>query len=151
MLHQIRKIVGLMIAIVRGMTPAETIVRSWDREKLDIPIAPGLGLLLEEVHYERYNQRYGSDGVHEPIDWSKWDPQIEEFREKFIMPSIVQTEKTEKSMYTWLDSLSLHSFDVRTEHIHCDLDKAVERNKNLLAPPTTIDALLAAAEVVSSR
>ncbi|XP_054262505.1 pseudouridylate synthase 1 homolog [Macrosteles quadrilineatus] len=150
MLHQIRKMVGLLIAIVRGMTASETLVRSWEREKLDIPIAPGLGLLLEEVHYDRYNQRYGSDGVHEPIDWSKWNPKIDEFKDKFIMPTIVTTEKNEKSMLTWLDSLSLHSFDVRTVHIQSDLDKALERNKDLLVPPSNIDALLAAAHAVEA-
>jgi tRNA pseudouridine38-40 synthase len=51
MLHQIRKMVGLMIAIVRGMTTTDTLQKSWEREKLDIPIAPGLGLLLEEVGF----------------------------------------------------------------------------------------------------
>lgn len=49
MIHQIRKMVGLMIAIVRGHTPEDTIVRAYQQEKLDIPRAPGLGLLLDNV------------------------------------------------------------------------------------------------------
>ncbi|XP_046689275.1 tRNA pseudouridine synthase A-like isoform X2 [Homalodisca vitripennis] len=142
MLHQIRKMVGLMIAIVRGLTTSDTLTRSWDREKLDIPIAPGLGLLLEEVHYNRYNFRYGNDGVHDLIDWSRWDDQVEQFRRKFILPTVVETEKSEKSMLTWLDSLNLHSFDVRTEHIQSELDQALRKSKGILCPPVLEDPLI---------
>lgn len=49
------------------------------------------------MHYDRYNNRYGSDGIHEAIDWSKWNTDVEEFRDKFILPSVVETEKKEKS------------------------------------------------------
>uniref|UniRef100_A0A1B6LRV2 Pseudouridylate synthase 1 homolog n=2 Tax=Graphocephala atropunctata TaxID=36148 RepID=A0A1B6LRV2_9HEMI len=141
MLHQIRKMVGLMISIVRGLTTSETLTRSWDRDKLDIPIAPGLGLLLEEVHYDRYNFRYGNDGVHDLIDWSLWNDQVEQFRQKFILPTVVETEKSEKSMVTWLDSLNLHSFDVRTEHIQSELDRALKKGEGVLCPPTQQDPL----------
>lgn len=54
MLHQIRKMVGLTIAIMKGLTNCDTVTRTWESDKLDIPIAPGLGLLLEEVGY-KYN------------------------------------------------------------------------------------------------
>jgi tRNA U38,U39,U40 pseudouridine synthase TruA len=40
---------GLVIAIVRGRTGEETLARAYEREKVDIPRAPGLGLLLENV------------------------------------------------------------------------------------------------------
>lgn len=49
MIHQIRKMVGLVVAIVRGHTPEDTIVRAYHREKVDIPRAPALGLLLDSV------------------------------------------------------------------------------------------------------
>ncbi|XP_014275888.1 pseudouridylate synthase 1 homolog [Halyomorpha halys] len=113
MLHQIRKMVGLTIAIVRGLTPLETLTRAYGEERLDIPIAPGVGLVLEEVHYDRYNQRFGNDGIHEPIEWSEVENKLEEFKKKFILPTIVKAEKEDKSMLVWLNSLPLHSFDVR--------------------------------------
>ncbi|KAL1122954.1 hypothetical protein AAG570_003279 [Ranatra chinensis] len=97
MLHQIRKMVGLVIAIVRGHTTEDTISKAWQQDKLDLPVAPGLGLVLEEVHYDRYNQRYGKDGIHEPIEWSAFENQLEDFRKKYIMSTIVNTEKEEKS------------------------------------------------------
>lgn len=53
MLHQIRKMVGLLLAVVRGMASTEVITRSFTQEKVCIPRAPGLGLVLDYVHYDR--------------------------------------------------------------------------------------------------
>lgn len=50
MLHQIRKMVGLTIAMARGLASLETLQRAWKTERLDLPVAPGLGLILEEVN-----------------------------------------------------------------------------------------------------
>jgi tRNA pseudouridine38-40 synthase len=36
---------------------------------VDVPKAPGLGLVLERLHYDAYNRKYGTDGMHEKIDW----------------------------------------------------------------------------------
>ncbi|KAF6200247.1 hypothetical protein GE061_006550 [Apolygus lucorum] len=116
MLHQIRKMVGLAIAVVRGCCSESVITKAWAEEKLDIPIAPGLGLVLEEVHYDRYNQRYGSDGMHEAIEWSSVQPTLDEFKHKFILTSIVKTEKEENSMISWLETLPMHTFDIRKAH-----------------------------------
>lgn len=118
MMHQIRKMVGLVVAIVRGLASADVVTKAYESQKLDIPIAPGLGLLLEEVHYDRYNARYGKDGIHKPLEWSAYEDKIEAFRQKFIIPMVVKTEKTEKSMITWLETLHLHSFGVREKHLH---------------------------------
>ena len=49
MLHQIRKMIGMAIAVVRGDTDESVIVESWNTDRIDIPRAPGLGLMLEEV------------------------------------------------------------------------------------------------------
>ncbi|KAI9558418.1 hypothetical protein GHT06_015200 [Daphnia sinensis] len=70
MLHQIRKMIGLTIAIMRGYTSKEILEKAFKMERVNIPTAPSLNLLLEEPHYDSYNRRYGSDGVHEALDWS---------------------------------------------------------------------------------
>ena len=49
MLHQIRKMVGLAVAIVRGLTPEGTMDRSFEEPLMDVPKVPGLGLVLEKV------------------------------------------------------------------------------------------------------
>ena len=37
-----------------------------------MPKAPGLGLILNQVHYDGYNKKYGSDGLHEAIGWHQF-------------------------------------------------------------------------------
>lgn len=49
MLHQIRKMVGLVMAISRGITSVETMTKAFQTLKLDLPTAPALGLMLEQV------------------------------------------------------------------------------------------------------
>ncbi|XP_053969623.1 pseudouridylate synthase 1 homolog isoform X2 [Anastrepha ludens] len=115
MLHQIRKMVGLAIAIARGNTMTATLDRALTEERLDLPMAPGLGLVLDTVHYERYNDRYGSDGIHEPLTWVKQEDEIKEFIERYIYANIYETEYKERSMLEWLETLPLHSYDARRD------------------------------------
>lgn len=115
MMHQIRKMIGLTLAVVRGLTSADTVTRALGQERLDIPMAPGLGLVLDKIHYDRYNQRYGEDGVHEDLTWVKEEDKIKEFTENVIIPVIVDTEINKGSMSTWLETLAFHSYDVRQE------------------------------------
>lgn len=41
MMHQIRKMIGLVLAVVKGMTTQETVVKAFTSEKVNIPRAPG--------------------------------------------------------------------------------------------------------------
>lgn len=115
MLHQIRKMVGLTIAIVREHTDAGTLERALTEERLDLPMAPGLGLVLDTVHYERYNERYGKDGIHNPLTWENQETEIQEFIEKKIFANIYRTECEQKPLLDWLETLPLHSYDARRE------------------------------------
>ena len=102
MLHQIRKMIGLALAIVRGHTSLVTLETAWGGERIDIPRAPGLGLMLDTIHYERYNKRYGEDGQHDRLDWAGQHDEVEKFKEDFIFGDIMKTEIEEKSMLLWL-------------------------------------------------
>lgn len=111
MLHQIRKMIGLCIGIVRGLCDKMLIQKAWESNKrFDIPKAPGLGLLLEEVHYDHYNKRY--EKTHAPMCWKSMEDEVERFRRDSILPVIVKGEKVDRSMFNWLQTLSLHTFDV---------------------------------------
>merc|ERR1719328_472271 len=79
MLHQIRKMIGMSIAVVRGQASSETIDKSWESMRIDIPRAPGLGLMLDEIHYERYNKRFANDGIasHESLSWENVQDEVE--------------------------------------------------------------------------
>lgn len=113
MLHQIRKMLGLAIGIMRGFAHIDVIEKSFLLDRIDIPKAPGLGLMLEEVHYDKYNYRYGGNGIHERLTWEEYQDVLDKFRHAYVYPNIIQTEAKEYSMLKWLQLLPIHSFDVR--------------------------------------
>jgi len=113
MLHQIRKMIGMGIAIIRGHTSVAKIDETWGMERIDIPRAPGLGLILDEIHYDRYNVRYGSDGIHDPISWEAVQDQVDSFKKDFVFADIIKTEVETKSMLEWMGCLPMHKFESR--------------------------------------
>lgn len=110
MLHQIRKMIGLVIAVMKGYAKEGVIEQSWGQEKVDVPKAPGLGLVLERVHFDRYNKRFGGDGLHERLEWEREEEAIKAFKEAHICPTIVETECQEGSMVSWMSTLPIHDF-----------------------------------------
>ncbi|CAG5024802.1 unnamed protein product [Parnassius apollo] len=109
MLHQIRKMVGLMIAIVRGHTDMSTLEKAFGKEKVMIPTAPGLGLVLDKVHYERYDARYKDS--HDSLTWEAEEELVEKFKKEKINPNIVKGEIEGNSMGLWLEKLSMHNYE----------------------------------------
>ncbi|NXT79589.1 TRUA synthase, partial [Zapornia atra] len=120
MMHQIRKMIGLVIAIVKGYAAESILQRSWGEEKVDVPKAPGLGLVLERVHFEKYNRRFGNDGLHQPLEWAEEEEKIAAFKEQHIYPTIIHTEREEKSMVNWLNTLSIHDFNSSAVGVQAD-------------------------------
>uniref|UniRef100_A0A3Q2QIP8 Pseudouridylate synthase 1 homolog n=1 Tax=Fundulus heteroclitus TaxID=8078 RepID=A0A3Q2QIP8_FUNHE len=111
MLHQIRKMIGLVIAVIKGYAKEQVMERSWGQEKVDVPKAPGLGLVLERVHFDRYNKRFGGDGLHERLEWDREEEAIKAFKEAHIYPTIIETECEEGSMVSWMATLPIHDFE----------------------------------------
>ncbi|CAF4880800.1 unnamed protein product [Pieris macdunnoughi] len=109
MLHQIRKMVGLVIVIARGQADQGMIDKAFGKEKVMIPTAPGLGLMLDKVHYERYDTRYKDS--HESLTWEDLDDTIEKFKMEHIHPNVVKGEIEGRNMALWLEKIEKHSFD----------------------------------------
>ncbi|KAG5862948.1 hypothetical protein JTB14_033690 [Gonioctena quinquepunctata] len=135
MMHQIRKMVGGLLAIVRGLTTEELLNNSFKAEKVCIPRAPGLGLVLEYVHYDRYNFRYGDDGQHEKLTWDNVEEEVKEFQHKYIFPTIVEKEIQEELMLYWVkNKLSRHSYELEEENASdeegADDDEDKEENES---------------------
>ncbi|XP_004538312.2 pseudouridylate synthase 1 homolog [Maylandia zebra] len=120
MLHQIRKMIGLVIAVVKGYAKEEVMERSWGHEKVDVPKAPGLGLILERVHFDRYNKRFGGDGLHEKLEWDREEEEIKAFKEAHIYPTIIETECEEGSMVCWMATLPIHDFEATSIEVQDD-------------------------------
>lgn len=117
MLHQIRKMVALAIAVVRNLATEETVASAYQPDRIDVPMAPSLGLVLDQVHYDRYDKRYGTDGIHEALVWKEAEEEIVKFKEDYILKYIFETEFEEKSMLKWLATLCLHTYGIREENI----------------------------------
>lgn len=110
LIHQIRKMIGLCMAICRGYCPEETVDKSWMEKKLDIPKAPGLGLLLNRVSFKAYNQKYGIDGQHNPLTWESSELDVERYKIEYLWHTIIEEEIKKSSLIHWLKTLNNHTY-----------------------------------------
>ncbi|XP_018351149.1 PREDICTED: tRNA pseudouridine synthase A, mitochondrial isoform X2 [Trachymyrmex septentrionalis] len=114
MLHQIRKMVAVAVAIARNMISKETIDEAFKTsKKMDFPRAPSLGLCLCYVHYDNYSKRYGTDGLHETLDWKECEEEVEKFQKTYILQHIIDTEISEQTTLKWLASLPFYCFSIK--------------------------------------
>lgn len=109
-LHQIRKMIGTVLAIMRGFMYKSDVARSFLSGRMDIPRAPGLGLLLERLHYDRFENRFLK--THGSLN--NWGEEIEkqlvEWRDKMIMDRILSEECRTQTMMKWLTTLTAHKY-----------------------------------------
>ncbi|CAG8563258.1 9900_t:CDS:10 [Paraglomus occultum] len=117
MLHQIRKMVALIIMIVRSGTPLSLVAKTFNIDKINIPRAPSLGLLLEQPIFNSYNRK-ASAGGKETVDFAKYSvsiaeivQEIEKFKEDFIYSKIYEEEFAENVFQNWLNAIDVHFDD----------------------------------------
>jgi tRNA pseudouridine38-40 synthase len=92
MIHQIRKMVSMVAFVVRCGTPMERMNEAMTPMLFDIPKAPSLGLLLERPVFEQYNEK-AKKYEREPIDFSKYDEAIVEFKQRNIYSRLFKVEE----------------------------------------------------------
>jgi tRNA pseudouridine38-40 synthase len=95
MMHQIRKMVGLASLLVRCGAPVERVRDSYQRQKMAIPKAPGLGLLLERPVFDAYNRRATENLGKEAIDFGNYEKELQAFKDKHIYQRIFEVEEKE--------------------------------------------------------
>lgn len=101
MMHQIRKMVTMAALVVRCGCPEERLQDSFSRNRISIPKAPSLGLLLERPVFDTYNQRFA--GKHERLDFVKYESEMEEFKQREIYERIFREEERDHQyVYTLL-------------------------------------------------
>ncbi|EAW18457.1 pseudouridine synthase PUS2 [Aspergillus fischeri NRRL 181] len=93
MMHQIRKMVAMATMLVRAGCDPQRIVDSYGPTKIAIPKAPGLGLLLERPIFDGYNKKATTTLGKEPIDFSKYQKEIDEFKQREIYDRIFREEE----------------------------------------------------------
>lgn len=97
MMHQIRKMVAMAVLCVRCAVPVSIIKESYGPTRISIPKAPGLGLLLERPVFESYSKKAEGSYDREPLNFTKFDKEINEFKQKQIYNRIYDTEEKENS------------------------------------------------------
>ena len=106
MMHQIRKMVSMVALLVRCGCHEGRIQDSYMADRLSIPKAPSLGLLLEYPVFEVYNEKLEGFGYHK-IDFSRYEKEMEEFKQREIYERIFREEERDHpfhSFFTGLDN-----------------------------------------------
>ncbi|ROT38163.1 pseudouridine synthase [Sodiomyces alkalinus F11] len=105
MMHQIRKMVSMATLLVRFGVPVGRIKETYGATKIAIPKAPGLGLLLERPVFEGYNRKAVDTLGKDPIDFSKYDDKIQEFKDKEIYQRIFEVEEKENIFHVFFQQV----------------------------------------------
>ncbi|DBA74849.1 TPA: hypothetical protein ACH3X2_009187 [Trebouxia sp. C0005] len=109
MLHQIRKMVGMAVAIMRGDAPANCIrIALQPKRAVPTPMAPDIGLFLDECYYDAYNNRWGAD--HEHVTLSQFEDRVAKFKAELMYRHIATTDAKASTNATWLRTLTNRSF-----------------------------------------
>ncbi|ORY63355.1 pseudouridine synthase [Pseudomassariella vexata] len=111
MMHQIRKMVGMAVLVTRCATPLSRISESYDKSRISIPKAPGLGLLLERPVFENYNARAKGNYERPEIDFANYEKEIQEFKDTQIYNRIFELEEKENSFHTFFHQIDSFKSD----------------------------------------
>ncbi|TLD19764.1 hypothetical protein PspLS_09650 [Pyricularia sp. CBS 133598] len=140
MMHQIRKMVAMAVLAVRCGVPLDRITQSYEAKRISIPKAPGLGLLLERPVFENYSYRAVQTLGKEPLNFDKYDGEIEAFKRANIYQRIWDVEEQENVFHTFFNQIdnfhtdhflwvTAHGFDAayeRKERERIQLPKGLE-------------------------
>nr|XP_043632905.1 tRNA pseudouridine synthase A-like [Erigeron canadensis] len=109
MLHQIRKMIGVAVAIMRNCAPESLMEKALQQDvRINVPTAPEVGLYLDECFFSSYNQKWKD--THEEVSMKAYAEEAEEFKLKHIYSHIASTEHKEGSVAVWLHSLNYRNY-----------------------------------------
>ncbi|KAI7368343.1 hypothetical protein KC336_g21121, partial [Hortaea werneckii] len=93
MMHQIRKMIGMVSLLVRCGSNLSTLDASMQEEKFSIPKVPGLGLLLERPVFDSYNDIQAPKHGRDQLRFDKYEEAMEEFKQREIYQRIFREEE----------------------------------------------------------
>jgi tRNA pseudouridine38-40 synthase len=128
MMHQIRKMIAMAVMVTRCGAPTELITESYGPRRISIPKAPGLGLMLERPMFEEFNKRAEKDYGREPVDFSKYEDQIQEFKDKEIYRRMFEAEEQENAFHIFFHQLDNFKTDYFLWVTAGGLEAAYERS-----------------------
>ena len=116
MLHQIRKMVGLVIWIMKLGGSDAIVKQMFQAARFNVPKAPSLGLFLDRAIFDAYNRKFS--GIREPIDFTpaSFEAECKKLKNDLIYPTIFETEARERTFWKWCQSIGLHAYDFAYIH-----------------------------------
>ncbi|GAB7366820.1 hypothetical protein MBLNU230_g0993t1 [Neophaeotheca triangularis] len=94
MMHQIRKMVGMISLLVRcGSDIDKTMDQSFTEARFSIPKVPGLGLLLERPVFDSYNKFQAEKHDRAKLNFGKYEEELEAFKQREIYARIFREEE----------------------------------------------------------
>ncbi|KAL9040554.1 MAG: hypothetical protein Q9214_004440 [Letrouitia sp. 1 TL-2023] len=107
MMHQIRKMVTMAAMVVRCGCHEGRMQDSYMEDKLSIPKAPSLGLLLERPVFDSYNIKNTgeSDAGRGRLDFGKYEKEMAEFKQREIYERIFREEERDHQFHTFFSAL----------------------------------------------
>lgn len=104
MMHQIRKMVSMVALLVRCGCHEGRMQDSFMADRISIPKAPSLGLLLERPVFDAYNERLEQFG-RKKIDFGRYEREMEEFKQREIYERIFREEERENVFHAFFSAL----------------------------------------------
>ncbi|KAL8799918.1 MAG: hypothetical protein Q9182_005537 [Xanthomendoza sp. 2 TL-2023] len=107
MMHQIRKMITMAALVVRCGCPEERMDESYGHDRLSLPKAPSLGLLLERPVFDTYNNKKRVEDVEGKgeVGFDKYQNEIEEFKQREIYQRIFREEEARDTFHSFFASL----------------------------------------------
>ena len=133
--------------ITRCFCPLERISQAYGAEKINIPKAPALGLLLEAPVYDGYNTRLQEFG-YTPIDFSKFQSEMDAFKMKHIYDKIYQEEVNENvfnAFFSYIDTFNPSANQNQQEPLEEEIDEKKDLEDSKETENDTTDTINAAA------
>ncbi|KAK5127991.1 hypothetical protein LTR85_005108 [Meristemomyces frigidus] len=93
MMHQIRKMIGMVTLLVRCGSNLNTLDQAMQEDKYSIPKVPGLGLLLERPVFDSYNNIQAVKHDREALRFDKYEKELETFKQREIYQRIFREEE----------------------------------------------------------
>eukprot|EP00889_Picochlorum_renovo_P004385 jgi/Picre1/31415/NNA_006767.t1 len=112
-LHQIRKMVGMAIAEYKGIAPEGSLKYALKaRQRIVVPMAPDLGLFLDECIFKAYNDRWKD--LHGPLSFDVYRDEVEKFKMAKLYPSLARRDREENVNASWLQGIHEDAFKFST-------------------------------------
>jgi tRNA pseudouridine38-40 synthase len=123
MLHQIRKLIGMALSVFRGDIPEHFLkIALKSKASLNVPMAPDLGLFLDECYFDSYNNKWGH--LHGPINLTTHQAAVDVFKQERLYPHLARRDEAEGINGFWLSTVTEENFGFsKWEEMHAEADR----------------------------